>query len=135
MTSEGFLAPIDCSMHIEVPLYRPFCLPALLGPTLRKNTTPRSKHRQTAKLRHQRASIAMSATLLFVAAVSVGWLAWRFWGTVSPAKLLLGVPLVEFDGDNSRERYAKDAGSLLDKGYDEVQFLRPPLRRCISWTL
>ncbi|GAW16232.1 hypothetical protein ANO14919_056550 [Xylariales sp. No.14919] len=60
----------------------------------------------------------MSPVLLAIAVLSVGWLAWSLWEKVSPAKSLPGIPLVEFDGDNSRERYSSDAGSLLSKGYD-----------------
>ncbi|KAI1149219.1 cytochrome P450 [Nemania diffusa] len=41
-----------------------------------------------------------------------------FWGKVSPAKSPSGIPLVEFDGDNSGEPYTSDPGSLLRKGYD-----------------
>ncbi|KAI0408374.1 cytochrome P450 [Xylaria palmicola] len=61
----------------------------------------------------------MSLVLLLVAVLSVGWLTWTLWGKVSPAKSLAGIPLVEFDGDNSRDRYTREAGSLLGKGYDE----------------
>ncbi|KAI0842522.1 cytochrome P450 [Hypoxylon sp. FL0890] len=60
----------------------------------------------------------MSPIMLFTAAVSVAWLLWNLWGKVSPAKSLPGIPLVEFDGDNSRERYTSDVGSLLSKGYE-----------------
>ncbi|KAI0431654.1 cytochrome P450 [Xylaria sp. FL1042] len=61
----------------------------------------------------------MSLVLLLVAVLSVGWLTWTLWRKVSPAKSLAGIPLVEFDGDNSRDRYTREAGSLLGKGYDE----------------
>ncbi|XXG98967.1 hypothetical protein Hte_005300 [Hypoxylon texense] len=60
----------------------------------------------------------MSPIILVTAVASVAWLLWSLWGKVSPAKSLPGIPLVEFDGDNSRERYTSDAGSLLSKGYD-----------------
>ncbi|KAI8946243.1 cytochrome P450 [Xylaria longipes] len=63
-------------------------------------------------------SAMMSPTMLSIAALSVGWLIWSIWDKVSPAKSLPGIPLVEFDGDNSRERYTSEAGSLLSKGYD-----------------
>lgn len=65
----------------------------------------------------------MSPVLLLIAVLSVGWLAWSLWGKVSPAKSLLGVSLVELDGENSRERYASDSKSLLSKGYDMVRTL------------
>lgn len=62
---------------------------------------------QTKTIRHH---------IFFAAAVSVGWLLWNLWDNVfdmvSPAKSLPGIPLVKFDGDNSRERYVSDAGSL-----------------------
>ncbi|KAJ2980388.1 hypothetical protein NUW58_g6955 [Xylaria curta] len=60
----------------------------------------------------------MSPVLLVITALSVGWLVWSLWEKVAPAKTLPGIPLVEFDGDNTRERYTSDAGSLLGKGYD-----------------
>ncbi|KAI7774072.1 hypothetical protein LA080_009309 [Diaporthe eres] len=56
--------------------------------------------------------------MLLTAALSVGWLVWSLWYKVSPARRLPGIPLVEFDGDNSRERYTSDAASLVGKGYD-----------------
>ncbi|KAI8633139.1 hypothetical protein F5Y19DRAFT_471398 [Xylariaceae sp. FL1651] len=42
-------------------------------------------------------------------------------GKTSPARSLPGIPLVEFGGGNSRERYTSDAGSLLIKGYDTIR--------------
>lgn len=63
--------------------------------------------------------ITLSAMLL-TAGLSLAWLAWTLWGKISPSKSLPGIPLVEFSGDNSRERYTSDAGSLLGKGYDTV---------------
>lgn len=60
----------------------------------------------------------MSPIMLLTAVVFAAWLLCNLWGKVSPAKSLPGIPLVEFDGDNSRERYTSDAGSLLSKGYD-----------------
>ncbi|OTA96278.1 hypothetical protein M434DRAFT_19733 [Hypoxylon sp. CO27-5] len=60
----------------------------------------------------------MSPIILIAVAVSVGWLLWNLWGKVSPARSLPGIPLVEFDGDNSRERYTSDVGNLLRKGYE-----------------
>lgn len=68
-------------------------------------------------------SPVMTPITLFTAALSVGWLVWSLWHKVSPAKLLPGIPLVEFDGDNSRERYTKEAASLVGKGYDTVRLL------------
>lgn len=38
-----------------------------------------------------------------------------------PAKSLPGIPLVQFGGSNSREKYTSDAGSLIGKGYDTVR--------------
>ncbi|KAI1114346.1 cytochrome P450 [Nemania sp. NC0429] len=61
----------------------------------------------------------MSSVLILVAILAVGWLTWTLWGKVSPAKSLACISLVEFDGDNSRDRYTREAGSLLGKGYDE----------------
>lgn len=68
-------------------------------------------------------SSIMPDIMLFMATVSVGWLVWSFWYRVSPAKSLPGIPLVEFDGDNSRERYTSDIASLIGKGYDTVRTL------------
>lgn len=62
-----------------------------------------------------------SPIMLVTAAFSVGWLVWSLWYMVSPTKSLPGIPLVEFDGDNSRERYTSDAASLVGKGYDTVR--------------
>lgn len=73
----------------------------------------------------------MSPILLFITALSCGWLVWSLWHKASPAKRLPGIPLVEFDGDNSRERYTSDAASLLGKGYDMVEpFLAVSLQPC-----
>ena len=63
-------------------------------------------------------SSIMPDIMLFMATVSVGWLVWSFWYRVLPAKSLPGIPLVEFDGDNSRERYTSDIASLIGKGYE-----------------
>ncbi|KAI1424626.1 cytochrome P450 [Xylaria sp. FL1777] len=60
----------------------------------------------------------MSLVLISTAAISIGWLLWMVWSKISPAKSLPGIPLVEFEGDNSRQRYTSDAASLLLKGYD-----------------
>lgn len=62
----------------------------------------------------------MSPMLFLTAALSVGWLVWSLWYKVSPARRLPGIPLVEFDGNNSRERYTRDAASLVRKGYEKV---------------
>lgn len=62
----------------------------------------------------------MIASLLGVTACTAGLLAWRLWYNKAPATALPGVQLVEFDGDNSRERYAKEAASLLQQGYNKV---------------
>ncbi|KAJ0121941.1 hypothetical protein J7T55_002451 [Diaporthe amygdali] len=59
-----------------------------------------------------------SPIMVVAAAFSLGWLVWSLWHMVSPAKSLPGIPLVQFDGDNSRERYTSDAASLVGKGYD-----------------
>lgn len=59
------------------------------------------------------------ATVVAVVASTL-WLATVLWRKVYPAKTLPGIPLVEFDGDNSRDRYTKEAASLLVKGYDNV---------------
>lgn len=69
----------------------------------------------------------MPPIMLLTAILSVGWLVWGLWCKVSPVKGLPGIPLVEFDGDNSRERYTKDAADLLGKGYDSVR----ALHRCL----
>lgn len=61
-------------------------------------------------------SSMVSPITFFTAALLVGWLVWILWHKVSPAKQRPGIPLVEFDGDNSRERYTKDAASLVGKG-------------------
>ncbi|KAI1772403.1 cytochrome P450 [Hypoxylon cercidicola] len=63
-------------------------------------------------------SAILSPITLFTAAVSVAWLLWNLLGKVSPAKSLPGIALVEFDGDNSKERHTSEAGSLLSKGYE-----------------
>lgn len=68
----------------------------------------------------------MSAYLFIVTALSAAWIGWRYWCTVVPASILPGIPLVEFDGDNSRERYTKDATRLLGIGYDKVRISKPP---------
>jgi hypothetical protein len=70
------------------------------------------------QLKMSMSAINVSPITLITAALSLGWLAWTLCRKVSPAKRLPGIPLVEFDGDNSRERYASEAASLLVKGYD-----------------
>lgn len=74
----------------------------------------------------------MVKVILFTALLSVGWLVWRFWPRDSPAKSLPGITLVEFDGDNSRERYTREIASLIGKGYDVVRplIILNSLRHC-----
>lgn len=73
----------------------------------------------------------MSPILLFITALSCGWLVWSLWYKASPAKRLPGIPLVEFDGDNSREHYTSDAASLVGKGYEMVEpFIAISLQPC-----
>ncbi|KAI4862257.1 cytochrome P450 [Hypoxylon rubiginosum] len=67
-------------------------------------------------------SAMVSPTMLFTAVISVAWLLWNLYGKVSLAKSLPGIPLVEFEGDNSRERYPSDAGNLLSKGYETTAY-------------
>lgn len=62
-----------------------------------------------------------SPITLITAILTIGWLAWKFWENVSPAKSLPGIPTVEFDENNTRQRYATEAGSLLGKGYETVR--------------
>lgn len=79
-------------------------------------------------------SSMMSPITFFTAALSVGWLVWSLWYKLSPAKQIPGIPLVEFDGDNSRERYTKDAASLVGKGYDMVRPFYSHLLPALSLT-
>lgn len=76
----------------------------------------------------------MSPILLFITALSCGWLAWSLWCKASPARRLPDIPLVEFDGNNPRERYTSDAASLLGKGYDTVRTLYCHLFTALSLT-
>ncbi|KAF7536902.1 hypothetical protein G7054_g4175 [Neopestalotiopsis clavispora] len=67
-----------------------------------------------------------SPITLITAIVTIGWLAWKFWENVSPAKSLPGIPTVEFDENNTRQRYTTEAGSLLGKGYEtHIKHERP----------
>ncbi|KAI1381699.1 hypothetical protein F4677DRAFT_439515 [Hypoxylon crocopeplum] len=66
----------------------------------------------------------LSPITLFTAAVLVAWLLWNLRGKVSSAKSLPSIPLVEFDGDNSRERHTSEAGSLLSKGCEMTLYFR-----------
>jgi hypothetical protein len=68
-------------------------------------------------------SIVISPIAILTAALSIAWLVWKFWEITSPAKSLRGVPLVEFDENNTRQRYATEAGSLLGKGYETVSYI------------
>ncbi|KAI1329406.1 cytochrome P450 [Xylariaceae sp. FL0255] len=60
----------------------------------------------------------MSLVVLSTIAISLGWIFWLVWPKILPAKSIRGIPLVEFKGDNSRQRYTSDAASLLVKGYN-----------------
>ncbi|KAI0141717.1 cytochrome P450 [Xylariaceae sp. FL1272] len=60
----------------------------------------------------------MSPILALTTIASVIWLAWNIWSKISPSTAMPGIPLVEFDDGNTRERYTADAGSLLVKGYN-----------------
>lgn len=57
--------------------------------------------------------------ILTTTVLSIAYSAWVFWGKMALVKGLPGIPMVEFDGDNSKDRYTSDAGSLLRKGYDQ----------------
>ncbi|RYP81367.1 hypothetical protein DL769_002013 [Monosporascus sp. CRB-8-3] len=61
----------------------------------------------------------MSAALyLFIAAAAMAWLAWK---QMTPLPKL-EVPRVQFEGDNSMERYISETKSLMDQGY--AQYLK-----------
>ncbi|KAH9904511.1 cytochrome P450 [Xylariomycetidae sp. FL2044] len=60
----------------------------------------------------------MSLVIILTTVGSVSWLVWALWRKTSPATTLPGIPLVEFEGDNTKERYVSDAGTLLSRGYD-----------------
>lgn len=65
--------------------------------------------------------LEISHATIITAALSIGWLVWKLWENNSPAKKLPGIPLVEFAENNSRQRYATEAGSLLGRGYETVR--------------
>lgn len=57
---------------------------------------------------------------VLIGIASLVLLAKNVWRKGNPSEYLPGIPLVEFDGDNSEERYIKNTDALVTKGYEQV---------------
>lgn len=67
---------------------------------------------------------------VLIGIASLVLLAKNMWRKGNPSEHLPGIPLVEFDGDNSKERYIKYTDALVMKGYEQVSTGLPSNRKC-----